>query len=160
MDEKKLHRLLDRMEISDTVIRYATGIDMCNWDLFRTCFTNEIEVDFSSFSGAPPQKISADDWVDMVRTSLGGFRSTQHLSTNHVITIDGDRATCISYMQAQHYLPNDKGDSSLTLGGYYTNKLVRTDNGWKICNCKLTVTWSTGNRHVFKLAQKQLSNKK
>ena len=72
--------------------------------------------------------------------------------TNHVITVAGDDATCIAYVQARHYLPNDSGDSMQTMFGYYTNRFVRTSAGWKIRACKLTLTWQTGNPRIFTLA--------
>jgi SnoaL-like domain len=75
-----------------------------------------------------------------------------HMITNHVITIAGDDATCIAYVQARHFLPNDSGDSTQTMFGYYTNRFVRTSAGWKIRACKLTLTWQTGNPHIFTLA--------
>jgi 3-phenylpropionate/cinnamic acid dioxygenase small subunit len=155
MDESKLRLLLDRMEIGDTVHRYASGIDMRDWNLYRSCFTDDIELDFSSADPAMPTAIKADEWVNFVRAALGGFESTQHISSNHVITVKGDEAGCVSYMQATHYLPNDRGDNSFTLGGYYTDNLVRTSNGWKIKKRRLTVTWSAGNRSVMELALKQ-----
>ena len=157
MDESKVQFLLDRMEISDTVIRYATGIDIRNWEMYRSCFTDEVEVDFSSWMGDSPMTVSAEKWADIVRKTVSGFESTQHISANHVISLNGDQATCVSYLQAQHFLPNDKGDNALTLGGYYTNELVRTGGGWKIRKCKLKVTWATGNQYVFKLAREKIS---
>jgi hypothetical protein len=153
MTATTLQMLLDRAAISDTVIRYATGIDMRDWAAYRSCFTDEVEIDFTSWMGGTPRRMAADDWVAMVRETLSGFAATQHISSNHVITLDGDEATCVSYMQAQHYLPNDQGDNAFTLGGYYTNRLVRSADGWRIRACRLTVTWSTGNRHVFELAR-------
>lgn len=153
MNEARLQEMLDRQAISDTVIRYATGIDMRQWDVYRSCFCDRVDIDFTSFSGGRPVTVSADDWVLQVRSTLSGFAATQHMSTNHVISVSGDEATCVSYMQAQHYLPNDKGGSTLTLGGYYTNSLVRIDEGWKIRRCQLSVTWTTGNRHIFELAK-------
>ena len=153
MSDEALHMLLDRQAISDTVIRYATGIDMRDWEAYRSCFTDEVDTDFTSFGGGEPQTMQADQWVAGVRAGLSGFEATQHISTNHVITLDGDSAICVSYMQAQHYLPNDEGDSSLTLGGYYTNSLVRTKDGWRIRRCHLKVTWTTGNRQIFELAR-------
>jgi hypothetical protein len=72
--------------------------------------------------------------------------------TNHVITVDGDKALCIAYVQAQHYLPNEQGESTQTVGGYYTNHFVRTPQGWRIKSCKLTVTWNKGNWGIFDLA--------
>ena len=155
MAEDELRTLLDRQAISDVVIRYATGIDMRDWEAYRSCFTDQLEVDFTSFSGGEPRTLTGDEWVAGVRAGLSGFAATQHISTNHVITLDGDEATCVSYMQAQHYLPNEKGDNALTLGGYYTNTLVRTGDGWRIRRCRLTVTWTTGNRHIFELARER-----
>jgi SnoaL-like domain len=86
-----------------------------------------------------------------------------HMITNHVITVAGDNATCIAYVQARHYLPNDTGDSMQTMFGYYTNRFVRTPArfvrtpaGWKIRACKLTLTWQTGNWGIFALASARL----
>jgi hypothetical protein len=76
--------------------------------------------------------------------------------TNHVITVDGDTALCVAYLQAQHCLPNEHGDSTQTIGGYYTNHLTRTPHGWKITSCKLTMTWSRGNWGIFELARERL----
>jgi hypothetical protein len=154
VDQDKLQMLLDRMEISNTVIRYATAVDTRDWNLYRSCFTDEIELDFPGWAVGTHK---ADEWVEMVRQMLGGFTATQHLSSNHAITLSGDEATCVSYMQGQHYLPNDTGDSALTIGGYYTNDLVRTKDGWKISACRLTVTWYAGNRYVFQLAKECLA---
>lgn len=145
--------MMDERAISRTVIQYATGIDMRDWTLYRACFTDPVEIDFSSWSGQPSRAMPVDEWVEGVRGTLNGFAATQHISTNHVIRVNGDQATCVSYMQAQHYLPNNQGDNAYTLGGYYTNTLVRSGDGWKIRKCQLTVTWSTGNRHIFELAR-------
>ena len=48
IDEDQLQFLLDRAAISDVQLRYATGVDTRDWRLFRSCFTDEIETDFSS----------------------------------------------------------------------------------------------------------------
>ena len=71
---------------------------------------------------------------------------------HHVITVAGDDATCIAYVQARHYLPNDTGDHTQNMFGYYTNRFARTPAGWKIRACKLTLTWQTGNWGIFALA--------
>ena len=38
MDDARLQLLLDRAEISDVQLRYATGLDSRDWPLFRSCF--------------------------------------------------------------------------------------------------------------------------
>ncbi len=156
IDEAKLQFLLDRAAISDVQLRYATGVDMRDWPLYRSCFTDEIETDFTSVFGGEPRRMKADEWVEFARRTIAGLKATQHMITNHVITIKGDEATCVAYVQARHYLPNESGESEQTMFGYYTNRFVRTADGWKIRACKLTVNWSTGNFHVFTLARRRL----
>jgi hypothetical protein len=148
----------DRLAVSDVVIRYATGVDMRNWELYATCFTDPCEFDFSSWSGTAAATMTREAWVAAVRGTLSGFDATQHISSNHVITFhDEDRreATCVSYMQAQHYLA-DQPVTTCTLGGQYTNTLTRQPDGsWCIRRCELTVTWTTGDRGLFALARER-----
>jgi hypothetical protein len=44
-------------------------------------------------------------------------------------------------MVALHYLMEGEKRQMMGLGGFYTNRLRRTSDGWKIETCKLTVTW-------------------
>jgi hypothetical protein len=159
MDESKLNDLLDRAAIGDVQLRYATGIDMRDWPLYRTCFTDDLEIDFSSVFGGGSRQVKADRWVETVRRTISGLKATQHMITNHVITLAGDEATCVAYVQARHHLPNDTGASDQAMFGYYTNRFVRTSLGWRIRACKLTVTWNTGNWHVFELARRLLDER-
>jgi SnoaL-like domain len=139
------------------VLPALTGVDTRDWPLFRSCFTDEIENDSSSSAGGShPQLVNADDWVELVRRTINGMAATQHMITNHVITLEGDQATCVAYVQARHHLPNEKGDSEQVMYGYYTNRLVRTAEGWKIRARKLTVRWNEGNMHIFELARRRL----
>jgi pantothenate kinase len=138
MDEKKIQTLLDRMEIIDTETRYATGVDTRDRDVYRSCFTDEMELDMSGMGMGEPMKISSEVWADQAISLVSGFEATQHIITNHVITIEGDRATCVAYVQAQHFNPQNM----YTVGGTYTNTLVRTPEGWKISKLKLTPSWT------------------
>ena len=160
MDDSRIQDLLDRQDVIDSILRYASGIDMRNWSLYRECFTDELEVDFTSWGGGTPLKLGADQWVANVRSTLSGFEGTQHTLTNFVVDVDGDDAHAVVYMSAQHFLPNDKGDSSLLIGGYYTHDLVRTPTDWKIRKARLTVTWTVGNRHIFELARQRVADGK
>ncbi len=152
----RVQRLLDRAEISDVQLRYATGTDSRDWQLFRSCFTDEVEVDFSDGFDQPAVRIPADVWVAGTAPRMESFTATQHMITNHVITFDDDNhATCVAYVRASHHRPNSHGDSDQTVYGYYTNTFERTAVGWRISKVKLTPQWMTGNFGIFTAALPQ-----
>lgn len=143
MDQKKLQQLYDRMEIIDTMNRYATSVDTRDWDLFLTCYTDEMIADMVSVGFEKPMTLPATDFLAIIRQAVSPFDSTQHLISNHVIDIDGDGATCVCYLQAQHFSQDDTGPHSLLIGGYYSNSLIRTKAGWRIDKYKVVKTWMT-----------------
>jgi hypothetical protein len=120
-----LDDLIARAEISDTVQKYATGIDFRDWGLLRSIFTEQFQLDLSSWNGVGAGSVSADAWVAGVRERLSGFDATEHISSNHVHIIEGDEATCTSYMIALHYLIEQGARQMHGIGGYYTNRLRR-----------------------------------
>lgn len=131
---------------------------MRDWDLFRSCFDDEVRVEISyEKSGARTWK--GEDWVEAVRSSVTGYVSTQHITCNHYIEIDGDNATCRADMQATHYLPNDLGDPLRVIGGYYEFSLLRRDGEWRVNAYRLNITWATGNWHLRELAKERMSQK-
>ena len=160
MSDRKLQRLLDCAAITDVVHAYATGLDRRDWVLYRSIFTDEIEMDFRSV-GIRPGSYRADDWVRDAARLFAGFAATQHTSINHVHDVRGDDASCVSNMQAEHFVERVQGDglgegeNRWTIGGYYVNELVRTADGWKLCKVTLYVTWMTGNPGVAAIALKR-----
>lgn len=144
--------LIDRAEISDVVLRYATALDARDWAGYESVFTDPLTVDFSSWSGEPETTLAVAEWVALVRSTLSGFDATHHLSSNHVITLAGNSATCMSYMVARHYLIEDGERLMHSIGGHYTNQLIEGADGWKIRHCTLTVTWEMGDRGLFEIA--------
>jgi hypothetical protein len=143
-----LQALADRAAISDVVIAYATAVDRRDWALLRSLFTDRVFLDFRTFDPSLYRELAADEVVELARR-LGAFDATQHISANHTHAIDGDRATCVSYMQAGHFLTRPDGQYVCFLYGYYTTSLVRTAAGWKIDRYALTVTAQHGDPRVF-----------
>jgi hypothetical protein len=156
-----LELVLARFAVSDTVNAYATGIDMLQWDRFRGIFTQAPFIDFTSFSGGEAGRMPSDAWVERVASLQEGFDATQHISSNHVVSFQPDtgetfeqRATCVSYMQATHYIK----PTTWVLGGYYTNELVRRPDGeWLIDSCTLKVTWEQGDRALATRAREKVA---
>jgi hypothetical protein len=118
----------DKEQIAEVLIRYATGIDSKDWPLLRSCWTDEIDVDYQQLG----RFTSADALTDVMRQLHENMGPTYHRLSNFVIAVDGDRATARSYVQAVLMLqPNDSTNWVDALG-HYDDVFVRTPNGWRI----------------------------
>jgi SnoaL-like domain len=138
-------------EVFDLSVAYATAIDARDWAGYRAVFTDEVDIDFSSFTHRPARPFTADQWVDGARSLIDGFEATQHLLGNHVIGFDGnDAGHYTAYIQAQHWMSRD---SYYTIGGHYENKVVRGPDGrWRLTSMTLHQTWDAGDRSLLRAA--------
>jgi hypothetical protein len=145
MDSNKINELYDRTLISEVIYRYSTGVDSKDWELFRTCFTDPVNADFTSIGAPAPRTFPLDTWVRVVQKTVAPFRVTQHYNSNVTIKVIGDEATAVVYLKARHLRADDpEGKRIWDVGGYYTDLLVRTPDGWKIASVKFTQTWTEG----------------
>ena len=120
----------DRQEISDLLVRYATGIDRRNWPLFRTVFTDPCELDYG--------EIGTWDTVDAVTEFMQRSHATGqtlHRMSNHAVALDGDLATARTYVDMIMVSDNKSGVNAV---GYYDDEIVRTDDGWRIARRRFT----------------------
>jgi hypothetical protein len=148
-----LERLVDRSEISETITRYFNSLDHRDWDLMRATLADEIEVDFSELFGDPVATHRSADFVEFARGVLSGFQATQHISPNHVISIEGDRATASAGMYAWHKVPPDAAaECTFTLRGRYDIGLERTAQGWRMNLLHMSVWDEEGNKGVYDIA--------
>jgi hypothetical protein len=151
IEESALRTLIDREAVSDVVNAYATAVDSRDWDRFRSLFTASVFIDFRSFDPRLYRQLSLDELVAITR-NLAAFDATHHLSANHAHTIEGDRARCVSYMHAGHFLTHAGEQHVCFLYGYYTYELQRMQAGWKIDRYGLQVTAQHGDPRVFEWA--------
>lgn len=143
----------DHTEITRRVYEYAYGIDTRDWELYRSIFADEITTDFSSYKGSGgPNTLTADVWVANLIPGFTGLDATQHSMSNPLVDTDGDSARCRMYMQAVHIL-HEAPEPEFTIGGYYDDKLVRTDDGWRITAVTLTVWWRRGDASIMAAAR-------
>jgi hypothetical protein len=118
----------DEAQIADVLIRYATGIDSKDWALLRTCWTEDVDVDY----GEVGRYAGADAITDLMKQLHQGMGPTYHRLSNIAVTVDGDRATARSYVFAHlQALPDDPASWVEALG-HYDDELVRTPQGWRI----------------------------
>jgi SnoaL-like domain len=142
-DHEKIQLLIDRMDISEVIHHYPMSIDSRSWPLFRSIFTEEIEVCLGNATEqARFRRVGAARFTERVASMIGGFAVTQHFLTDYHIEVNGDSAVCVCYMQARHFNPDGQGGQAIwDIGGYYRYNLIRTGRGWKIPKYHLAITW-------------------
>jgi hypothetical protein len=145
-DGQAIRWLLDRAEIADTVSLYGVCLDTRDWALYRSILTDPIEMDYPETAGVGT--FGLDELVGMASSFFDRLDATQHISANHQITIEGNEATCVSILHAQHYLTT-KGEPPIERQiGYYTNYLRRLDR-WRIWRSEQHISWRDGNPAIF-----------
>ena len=124
MDTDPTRSLAARLEIGDLLTRYAPAVDRRDWDLYRSVFTTDAEIDYTSAGGIAG---TVDEVVAFLDEVLSGFEMTQHLVSNLAVEVDGDSARVTAMFNNPMRLPG--GDTWFT-GGWYHHDLVRTADGW------------------------------
>lgn len=123
-------RAIDRMlaveEIKQLKYRYLRTLDLKRWDDFAAVFVPEATGDYGqglSFG-------ARDEIVGFMRDSLGPQMITLHQCHHPEITVDGDRAEGVWYLEDKVLMPEHR----LILEGaaFYEDRYVRTPEGWRI----------------------------
>ena len=122
-----------KQDIAEVLVRYSTGIDRRDWDLFRTCFTVDCHADYD---GIGTWK-GVDAITEFMIGSHADMGHTMHRLSNLAITVDGDKARARCYVDAVLMAPD--GQTGLNPTGFYDDELVRTDVGWRIANRRFTM---------------------
>lgn len=136
--------LNDREQVIDTILRFARSLDIQDWVMCRACFTNELETDYSDLRGEPPSIVKADEFVAKRKSGLEGLK-TLHVSTNHLVTMEGEEAICTSNAVIYRFAPHLAEDNAFHTYCIYTHRLRKMDKDWKICAVKQTVVANVGN---------------
>jgi len=141
----------DRLDVIDTVYRFAAAIDARDWSGYRSVFTEEITIDYSSYRTDSVGTLAADAWVARAMKLFPGLDASQHCLFNPRATVEDAEATCTSYLRAEHAL-----DGMLyTIGGHYIHRLQREADGWLINHVALRVAWTQGDSAVLVEARKR-----
>jgi hypothetical protein len=153
LSETTLQTLTDRTDVVDTFYRLMLYVDTRNWDGLREVLADEVRADYTDLWGGEAKPQTAQSLIEAWRGALSGFKATQHLLGNPIVELEDDRASLTVSVQAQHFLPNDRGSSLWTLGGGYLVTLARAQGGWRVREMTLKVGWTDGNLYLFDLAR-------
>jgi SnoaL-like domain len=142
----------DRLAILELVGRLSLTIDAKDWDAMGQLFTDKVYHDRTSLTGGEPYTAPVAQFVEGWRQTLQAMDAVHHQITNHVVSLDGDQATCAANMMGTHVLANASGGPMWTVGGRHDYQLTRTPDGWRIAGLTFTLQWATGNMNVLTLA--------
>ena len=123
---------LDRIALQDVMLSYAAGVDERDFDLYRSCFADDVEV----FGFGEETVHGAEAWLAYVKNALERFGPTQHMLGPQLATVNGDNARCRTDVQALHYLKEPEG-GILTLWATYKSDMRRIDGRWRIVRHEL-----------------------
>ncbi|TVS89063.1 nuclear transport factor 2 family protein [Mycobacterium helveticum] len=130
-------RVADEIEIAALLHRYARAVDSKDWELYRSVFTDDAHIDYSS-AGAPAGP--RDEVAEWLAKGFAAIPMSMHYITNvEIVALDGDAATVRAMFYNPMQLP---GMAELSYcGGYYHHELVRTADGWRSRNLREENVW-------------------
>ncbi|MEV5826746.1 nuclear transport factor 2 family protein [Spirillospora sp. NPDC052242] len=143
-----MSELIDRVEIVELVDRFMASLDERNFDdeWARRFHTSDVTME------APVgDVVGLDGLAESTRVALERFERTQHLSSNHIVDLDGDRAAVrwnalmvhvhlASTAEARGEEPGVHFD----VGGRFDAEAVRTADGWRFRRMDVRPVWFNG----------------
>jgi ketosteroid isomerase-like protein len=135
----------DIAAVVNVINLYAIGVDTRQWRLFDQVFTEDAVTDFGGpavFSGLATIK-------QLFEAIHAPFDATQHATRGHHVTVSEDGATCLSYVHARFLRNVGEGGNMFESSGWYDDRLVRTEAGWRIAHRTCRTLWSGGNPAVL-----------
>lgn len=125
-DRTDAGRIADELAINALLTRYARAVDSKDWELYRSVFTPDAHIDYTSAGAVVGSRDEVAEWL------AAGFAAipwSMHYITNVEAEIDGDTATVRAMFYNPMQLPGMSEMSAC--GGYYHHELVRTPDGWR-----------------------------
>jgi 3-phenylpropionate/cinnamic acid dioxygenase small subunit len=119
--------ILDELDVQRVLFDYAWACDNKDWDLLRSVFTADAQLDYSSTRGPAGGREEVVGWL---AESLSKTPVIQHVVSNFQIDVSGTRAAGRAMFYTAVRIPGL--DDMLVTGGYYDLAFRREPDGWKI----------------------------
>jgi hypothetical protein len=133
-----LQELTDRTAITDLVSRLGAWLDEMRFDDPQSLFTDDVTV---ATAGGQAQGI--DRVVAQARRNHDVER-LQHVITNVLIDLDGDRASVGANLTVTFVPRADDPASQFALGERYRFQAARTAQGWRLSRVEISPVWRSG----------------
>jgi hypothetical protein len=133
---------------ADTLTSMLHAIDAKDWRSVRLAFADQVDVDYSSLSGAPAARVTTDELIAGWQASLSTFAATQHL-TGPILLMGGDESmiahTCV---RAYHRRTTRVDGDTWLVVGHYEMRLARIGARWKITAMTFRVFHQEGSATI------------
>ena len=130
MTEAELREIRDRAEIEELMYRYAEMVDNRDWKEMDRVFALEATIDYTSTGGHAGPFRETLAWLDR---ALASWPINLHVITNLIVEFDGDLASTRCYFHAPMAREISDGPQYvITNAGRYEDRLIRTQDGWRI----------------------------
>jgi hypothetical protein len=141
--EQKLQQLEDRIAIRELIDAYTYCADTRDIRGHMALFTKDtnFEVYMDEKSPTPTQVVTGRENLFPVFDDLNKYLSTMHFNGQSTITLDGLRATGITYCRAYHLTVPDGVQKLMIAGIRYYDTMVRQEGAWLFAERKLKVCW-------------------
>jgi ketosteroid isomerase-like protein len=126
----------DEGDIARLLYRYARAVDTKDWELYRSVFTDDAVIDYSSAGAVVGSRDEVAEWF---AANFGVIPWSMHFVTNIEADIDGDTARVRAMFYNPMQLPGMTEPSYC--GGYYHHELVRTPDGWRSRHLREENVW-------------------
>ena len=121
----------DIAAIKQVKYRYLRALDTKHWDDFAATLTDDVVGDYGTSAGGGELRFTnRTDLVDYMRSAVGPDVITEHRVTHPEITVTGDEASGIWYLQDRVIVA--AADFMLIGAAFYRDRYRRTAEGWKI----------------------------
>ena len=134
----------DIADITQLINLYGLAVDTQRWALFDRIFTDRVEADFSDSAHWYDRESFKRDFAAF----HAPFDSTQHGMMNHLINVEGTKASAITYGTWRLVRKAVDGNPLWDGSGWYDDQLIKTDHGWRIQHRVCRIVWWTGNPQV------------
>ncbi|MET0830392.1 MAG: nuclear transport factor 2 family protein [Microbacterium sp.] len=152
--EKDLEQHLDRAAIEAVLVRYVNSNGRDDFDAMAECFTEN-----GGMGDGPPEgrarlreRFATIRARTLAMWNVEVIHRTQHLLTNVEIELRGDEAT--SFCSAFTSIVAERNGTPVLIqrGITYTDRFIRTDEGWRIRHRTHDLKWETEGVFVTKHA--------
>ena len=117
-------------DIKRVKYRYLRALDTKHWDDFADTLTEDIVGAYGSSLGKELHFNNRTDLVEYLSSGMGPGVVTEHRVTHPEITVTGDTASAIWYLQDRVIVPEH--NFMLIGAAFYRDEYRRTADGWRI----------------------------